>query len=84
MPSVRLMIRRAKRFPSVVKLQMEGVPGEVRYVRERTCCCTTQDNAWCFACSACGKGFPRYELHIVHNGGEINYCPNCGAKVVSE
>lgn len=37
MPSVRLMIPRAERFPSVVKLQMEGVPGEERYVRVVRC-----------------------------------------------
>ena len=47
-----------------------------------TCHCTTPDDAWCFACSACGKSFPRSELSIAHNHGEINYCPNCGAKVV--
>lgn len=50
---------------------------------ERTCRCTTDDNAWCFACSECGKTFPRSDLHYAHNHGEINYCPNCGAKVVS-
>ena len=49
---------------------------------ERTCQCTTDDNAWCFACSECGKTFPRSDLHYAHNHGEINYCPNCGAKVV--
>lgn len=48
----------------------------------KTCHCTTPDDAWCFACSACGKSFPRSELSIAHNHGEINYCPNCGAKVV--
>ena len=52
------------------------------YVRERTCKSTTDDNAWCFACSECGKSFPRSQLHLAHNHGEINYCPNCGAKVV--
>ena len=49
---------------------------------ERTCKSTTPDAAWCFACSECGKSFPRYELHLAHNHGEINYCPNCGARVV--
>ena len=51
---------------------------------ERTCKSMTDDNAWCFACSECGKSFPRSKLHLAHNHGEINYCPNCGAKVVDE
>ena len=46
-----------------------------------TCHCTTPDDAWCFSCSSCGKSFPRSELHIAHNHGEINYCPNCGARI---
>ena len=49
---------------------------------ERTCKSTTPDAAWCFVCSECGKSFPRNELHLAHNHGEINFCPNCGAKVV--
>ena len=48
-----------------------------------TCHCTTPDDAWCFSCSSCGKSFPRNELHMAYNHGEINYCPNCGAKVVA-
>lgn len=51
-------------------------------VGERTCHCTTPDDAWCFSCSSCGKSFPRSDLHMAHNHGEINYCPNCGRKVV--
>ena len=51
---------------------------------ERKCKSTTDDNAWCFACSECGKSFPRSQLHLAHNHGEINYCPNCGAKVVRQ
>ena len=51
---------------------------------ERTCKSTTDDNAWCFVCSECGKSFPRNKLHLAHNHGEINYCPNCGARVVGE
>ena len=47
-----------------------------------TCHCTTPDDAWCFSCSVCGKSFPRSDLHMAHNHGAINYCPNCGAKVV--
>lgn len=50
---------------------------------ERTCKSTTDDSAWCFVCSECGKSFPRNKLHLAHNHGEINYCPNCGARVVS-
>ena len=53
-------------------------------VSERTCRSTTDGAAWCFACSECGKSFPRNKLHLAHNHGEINYCPNCGAKVVGE
>lgn len=55
-----------------------------RYVEERTCNSTTDDFAWCFACSECGKSFPRNELQKAHNHGEINYCPNCGCKVVNQ
>ena len=51
---------------------------------ERTCKCTTDDSAWCFVCSECGKSFPQSKLHLAHNHGEINYCPNCGAKVADE
>lgn len=51
---------------------------------ERTCKCTTDDSAWCFVCSECGKSFPRHKLYLAYNHGEINYCPNCGAKVVDE
>ena len=51
---------------------------------ERTCHCETSDEAWCFSCSACGKSFPRNELRLAHNHGEINFCPNCGAKVVEQ
>lgn len=51
---------------------------------ERTCRSTTDDNAWCFVCSECEKSFPRSQLHLAHNHGEINYCPNCGARVVGE
>ena len=42
---------------------------------------TTPNDAWCFGCSECGKSFPRDELHLAHNHGEINYCPNCGRAV---
>lgn len=49
---------------------------------ERTCHSITDDSAWCFVCSECGKSFPRNKLYLAHNHGEINYCPNCGAKVV--
>lgn len=51
---------------------------------ERTCRCTTQESAWCFVCSECGKAFPRSKLQTAYNHGEINYCPNCRAKVVGE
>ena len=47
-----------------------------------TCHSTTSDNAWCFACSECGKSFPRNQLHLAHNHGEIKFCPNCGRRVV--
>ena len=48
-----------------------------------TCSCTTPDGTWCFVCSECGKSFPRSDLHFAHNHGEINFCPNCGRRVVS-
>lgn len=46
-----------------------------------TCHSTTDSSAWCFVCSECGKSFPRNKLHLAHNHGEINYCPNCGRLV---
>lgn len=46
-----------------------------------TCHSTTPSDAWCFACSECGKSFPRHELSLAHNHGEINFCPNCGKRV---
>ena len=47
---------------------------EVDYVPERTCRNTQSD--FDFMCSECGK--------CVDNGRVlgINYCPNCGAKVI--
>lgn len=48
-----------------------------------TCSCTTPDGTWCFVCSECGKSFPRSDLHFAHNHGEINFCPNCGRRVVA-
>ena len=72
----------SKEFPPFVRL--EGKRGDYEvYVPERTCKSTTDDSAWCFKCSECGKSFPRNKLHLAHNHGEINYCPNCGARVVS-
>lgn len=86
------MISHAERFPSVVKLQMEGVPREVRYVRERTCENVVTD-AWGakeanhFKCSECGVTVADYECYYVcvsTDEGDVpwSYCPNCGAKVV--
>lgn len=63
---------------------MQAIADELNSRAERTCRCTTDDSAWCFACSECGKSFPRSKLHLAHNHGEINYCPNCGAKVIEE
>ena len=68
-------------WPHVITL-FDDDGNEQDYIPERTCQCTTDDRAWCFACSECGKAFPRDELKYAHNAGEINYCPNCGAKVV--
>lgn len=51
---------------------------------EWTCENTTDEAAWCFVCSVCGKSFPKDKLHLAYNHGEVNYCPNCGAKVVKE
>ena len=45
------------------------------WVRERTCH-DTGENEWHFICSTCGYEQNGYE--------QWNYCPNCGAKVVSE
>lgn len=71
------------RGPHIEETDWEWIANKLNAKSEReTCHCTTPDDAWCFACSACGKSFPRSELNIAHNHGEINYCPNCGAKVV--
>ena len=64
---------------------MQAIADELNATLGRgTCRSTTDDNAWCFVCSECGKSFPRSQLHLAHNHGEINYCPNCGAKVIEE
>ena len=60
----------------------QAIADELNARGERTCKSTTDDNAWCFVCSECGKSFPRSNLHLAHNHGEINYCPNCGARRV--
>lgn len=79
MPSVRFAIHRAERFPSVVKLQMEGVPGEVRYVRERMCNEAMIDSFF-RGCSECD-----YMWEFMYGIGRCerpSFCPNCGAKVI--
>lgn len=82
------MIHRAERFPSVVKLQMEGVPGEVRYVRERTCRIDlieswneNDEGASYWQCTVCDETFSR-RISDPFFPADFNYCPNCGAKVV--
>jgi DNA-directed RNA polymerase subunit RPC12/RpoP len=62
--------------------EMHQIIEDAAKVGVGTCHCTTPDDAWCFSCSSCGKSFPRNELHIAHNHGEINYCPNCGRRIV--
>lgn len=89
--SPELPIGEFRPWPDTVHV-VRGRTGEMlRYVPEQavaatlwmgTCHSTTQDDAWCFACSECGKSFPRHELHLALNHGEINYCPNCGKRVV--
>lgn len=79
------MIPRAERFPSVVKLRMEGVPGEVRYVRERTCRRMPSDDATVMVKRGCFEmEFPFFECsecgsYVMDNA---RYCPICGARVV--
>lgn len=95
MPSVRLMIRHAERFPSVVKLRMEGVPREVRYVRERTCRNADEDEGehidGDFRCSECGvfvgtashsEPITFFDKSVFPSAGRWKFCPNCGAKVI--
>lgn len=85
MPSVRFTINHMERFPSIVKLLMEGVPGEVRYVRERTCRLEStirHDYEGGYA----GTEY-EHSLSCGHkvawgNDWEPDYCPWCGAKVV--
>lgn len=54
---------------------------------ERTCRIENTNGEWC--CSCCGEAVgsddPWCELFTNGNAIELwNYCPNCGAKVVSE
>lgn len=57
---------------------MEGVPGEVRYVRERVCRMTSGPFNEFDYCSKCGGLLASWIDYRATTG----YCPNCGAKVV--
>ena len=83
MPSVRFMIPSAERFPSVVKLQMEGVPGEVRYVREKTCRVEhVATNDYRYVRAATDYTFDLSCGHSITWDEQPDYCPWCGARVV--
>lgn len=51
---------------------------------ERTCHDKHGGDTWCFVCDACGCALPWTDSFNVRTvrGGSLNYCPNCGAKVV--
>ena len=59
----------------------------VKFVREQTCKPTEED-----CCPICGEDLVKCDVGIGELGGAVeldppiyhNYCPNCGAKVVSE
>lgn len=56
---------------------------QITYVPERTCY-NTHENRW-FKCSACGYGFTDLYADDEHDINEQPYyCPNCGARMVSE
>jgi len=46
---------------------------------ERTCCDASVDSSTQFYCSAC-----ECTVDVPLLWGELNYCPNCGAKVIAE
>ena len=61
---------------------------EWSYVRERTCHHVDDGIEWVdeeFCCSECGctTSLTMSSLSVISDG-ELNYCPNCGAKVVVE
>ena len=54
---------------------------------ERTCHDAFNKKAWCFCCDACACVMPwknSCSNEDIIRGGLLNYCPNCGAKVVDE
>lgn len=50
-----------------------------------TCHDKNGGDAWCFSCDACGCVMPWRDSFSVRTiiGGSLNYCPNCGRKVVN-
>lgn len=66
-------------WPDCVKVCYDrGKPR--RYVPERTCRRVLCEFTGNLICSECGCGLPRALDRYVF----VNYCPNCGAKVVDE
>lgn len=51
------------------------------YVKERVC---HDDGRWVFRCDACGAFVKRSAVMDCVGDVPIRYCPNCGAKVVTD
>ena len=82
-----IQLVRNKTMPKVIKVKnMDGVVR--RYIPERTCRMersftepSTLDHMQEFMCSVCGEyAF----LQVLDERDRLNYCPNCGAKVVEQ
>ena len=80
MSDVKLHLRYPDSKPSdITDAYMRGV--EVGRTLGTGTCHITDNGPWGYpyVCSACGASF---DPDV--NGGEFNYCPNCGAKAVDD
>ena len=82
---VDLMEEARKRISRKIEIDgeraLELALAEAGYVKERTCKNLEYDPPW-FTCSGCG--FVSVTEWLACGSDTPNYCPNCGAKVVSE
>ena len=75
-------ISESRGFPSV--LNVKRGPELRRYVPERTCR-NVSERPGEFECSECGATlYGGDETGFWIDNGDLSYCPNCGARVVSE
>lgn len=76
-----------QRWPKTLIMVKKNGHGDERrrYVPERTCRNVHKSkDSGCFECSLCGCNALGHNWQSFHLELEWNYCPNCGAKVVSE